>query len=79
MTGAELKQALISKTPVMHNGIRYRRVYEIVYRVPEDKLIVSAGLLDMNGMSITYAAVDKVDLIRADDGKESKADGKSND
>ena len=43
MTNAELKQALFNKTPVMHNGIRYRRVYEICYRVPEDKLIVSAA------------------------------------
>jgi len=79
MTGAELKQALINKTPVMHNGIRYRRVYEIVYRVPEDKLIVSAGLLDVNEKSVTYAAADKVDAIPTEDGKERKADGKSND
>lgn len=79
MTNAELKQALFNKTPVMHNGIRYKRVYEICYRVPEDKLIVSAGLLDVNGKSITYAAADKVDMPQPDEGKESRANGKGND
>mgnify|MGYP007069917844 CR=1 FL=1 len=74
MTGAELKQALFNKTPVMHNGIRYQRVCEIVYRVPEDKLIVSAGLLDANGNCIVYAQPDKVSPIPSDDTKEEKTD-----
>lgn len=72
MTNAELKQALFAKTPVMHNGIRYQRVYEVVYRVPEDKLIVSAGLLDMNDKSITYATADKVTQIQTGETKEEK-------
>lgn len=77
MTGAELKQALFNKKPVMYNGIRYRRVYEIVYRVPEDKLIVSAGLLDENANSIVYALPDKVSPIPPVEGKENTADGKA--
>ena len=72
MTNAELKQALFNKTPVMYNGILYQRVYEICYRVPEDKLIVSAGLLDMNGKSITYATADKVTQIQTGETKEEK-------
>lgn len=74
MTNAELKQALFNKTPVMYNGIRYQRVYEIVYRVPKDKLIVSAGLLDVNDNSIVYALPDKVSLIPPDDAKEEETD-----
>lgn len=66
---AELKQALFNKTPVMHNGIQYRRVYEIAYRVPEDKLIVSAGLLDMNDKCVVYALPEKVSMIPPGDGK----------
>lgn len=77
MTGTELKQALFNKTPVMHNGIRYKRIYEIVYRVPEDKLIVSAGLLDENANSIVYALPDKVSPIPLVEGKENTADGKA--
>lgn len=74
MTNAELKQALFNKTPVMHNGIRYKRVYEICYRVPKDKLIVSVGLMDANDNSIVYALSDKVSLIPTDNAKEKKID-----
>lgn len=74
MTNAELKQALFNKTPVMHNGIRYKRIYEIVYRVPKDKLIVSVGLLDVNDNSIVYAMPDKVSLVDQEETKEEKAD-----
>ena len=74
MTNAELKDALISKYPVMCNGIRYQRVSEIVYKMPNDELIVSAGLLDMNGKCLVYARAAKVERadIPADDagGKE---------
>lgn len=72
MTNAELKQALFNKTPVMYNGIRYHRIYEIVYRVPKDKLIVSAALLDENDNSVVYALPDKVSLILTDETKEEK-------
>ena len=73
MTNAELKQALFNKTPVVHNGIRYQRMYEIVYRVPKDKLIVSVGLLDVNDNSIVYAMPDKVSLVDQEETKEEKA------
>lgn len=63
MTNAELKQALFSACPVEHNGIRYLRVAEIVYRRPENKVIVSAGLLDKNGTCLVYAPVERVNRI----------------
>ena len=76
MNNAELKQALFNKTPVMHNGIRYKRIYEIVYRVPKDKLTISAGLLDANENSITYVTLDKVSLADENETKGEKADDK---
>ena len=64
MTNAELKDALISKFFHVCDGIRYQRVSEIVYKMPKDELIVSAGLLDMNGKCLVYARAAKVE--RAD-------------
>ena len=65
MSGQELKEALFSKAPVKYDGIEYLRIYEIVYRVLDNKLMISAGLLDKNGRSITYALADKVELSEA--------------
>ena len=64
MTNAELKQALFSACPVEYNGIRYQRVAEIVYRRPENKVIVSAGLLDKNGTCLVFAPAEKVNIIQ---------------
>ena len=65
MSGQELKDALFAKVPVKCDGIEYLRIYEIVYRVPDNKLMISAGLLDKNGRSVTYALADKVELLEA--------------
>lgn len=63
MTNAELKQALFSAAPVRYNGIEYQRVCEIVYRRPENDVIVSAGLMDKNENCIVYAKPEKVEVI----------------
>ena len=63
MTNAELKQALFSAAPVVCNGIEYQRVCEIVYRRPQNEVIISAGLLDKNGNCIVYARPEKVTLL----------------
>lgn len=63
MTNAELKQALFSAAPVRYNGIEYQRVCEIVYRRPENEVIVSAGLLDKNENCIVYAKPEKVEAL----------------
>lgn len=64
MTNSELKQALFSAAPVVYDGIQYLRVCEIVYRCPENKIVVSAGLLDKNGKCIVHARPEKVSLAR---------------
>ena len=71
MTNAELKEALTSKFPVMFDGIQYQRVCEIVYRMPEDKLVIHAGLLDKNGNCIVYARPAKVTRADNPDGNAS--------
>ena len=63
MTNAELKQALFRAAPVRYNGIEYQRVCEIVYRRPENEVIVSAGLMDKNGKCIVYAKPEKVEAV----------------
>lgn len=63
MTNDELKKALFSACPVKYGGIEYLRVYEIVYRRPANKVIVSAGLLDRFENCIVYAPVEKVEAI----------------
>lgn len=64
MTNDEIKKALFSAAPVRFGGIEYQRVYEIVYRRPANKVIVSAGLLDKNGACIVYAPVEKVEITK---------------
>ena len=63
MDGKELKDALMRKLPIRYNGIDYLRIAEITYRVPENKLIVSAGLLDKSGRALIYAPPDKIEAI----------------
>lgn len=63
MDNQELKRALVSKEPVKCGDIEYMRVCEIVYKVPNDKLIISAGLLDKNENSIVYAPAEKVEAL----------------
>ena len=62
MTNAELKQALLSKSLVLYNGILYKRVYEVVYRENNGAIRVLAGLLDFNENCIVYANPEKVSV-----------------
>ena len=61
MTADEAKQSLFSQTPVTYNGIQYRKMTAIIYRVGENgNLIVSAELLDKSENSVTYAQIKDV-------------------
>lgn len=61
MTNKELKAALISRNPVVYRSnrygeIRYKRINAIIYKLDrENKILVSAELLDYNDNSITVA------------------------
>lgn len=69
MTGEELKEALYTRCPVIAhiNGagdMRYKYVEEIVYRrggfLHNYRVILTVGLMDYNGHSITYTAAKNV-------------------
>lgn len=60
MDNAELKEALTTQVPVMHNGIEYKRISAIIYRMDGNKLIIQAELLDKNQNSITIASPERI-------------------
>lgn len=66
MTNTELKNALLSKKPVVHRHpymgeIEYKCVYAIRYTVGDNgKIRVSAELLDKNGGAIVVARAEEV-------------------
>lgn len=64
MTNAEAKQALINRTPVMYDGIKYHRIKELVYWVDDnDTFHISATLLDKNRNSSVRPEIKDVTLI----------------
>ena len=71
MDSKEIKEALFAKCPVVYNGIKYKLVYEIKYCVPDDKLFVSAGLMDYNGNCIVYAPINKVQHVKEANGEQA--------
>lgn len=69
MTNNELKEALISKKPVILHSLRhrtklhYRCVNAIRYILGKDgKIVIQAELLDYNNGSVTIANADDVSL-----------------
>lgn len=64
MDNKELKQALYDGYPVRFNGIKYRKVYGIEYRIVSGKLCVTAELLDYNNNCLVYAPAAKVETIK---------------
>ena len=56
MTNAEARDAMLSKTPVVHNGLKYSRISAIIYRPTEDGGIkVTVELASPCGHSVTIA------------------------
>lgn len=55
MNGAEMKKALLDKTPVEYRGIEYARLTAIIYRAEGQEIVVSGEMLDKCGNSVTIA------------------------
>ena len=56
MTGEEAKKYLYSRQEVECNGIRYKRISAIIYRLDEKgNIVVSVELLDKSQNSVTVA------------------------
>ena len=62
MSGAELKEALISGKAVSCDGIEYSRISAIIYRCENGAIKVTAELLDKSGNSVTIAPSEKVKM-----------------
>lgn len=55
MTGAEMKKALLEKTPVECRGIEYAYLSAIIYRANGQEIAVSGEMMDKNSNSVTIA------------------------
>lgn len=62
MTNQEARDAMLGKSPVVHNGLKYSCISAIIYRPTEDGGIrVTAELIDKCGHSVTIASVKDVE------------------
>lgn len=61
MNSAEIKQAMVNFTPVIHRGIEYQRISAYIYRIYKSpsshkyREDFQVELLDKNGQSVTIA------------------------
>lgn len=68
MTSAEIKQAMVNFTPVIHRGIEYQRISAYIYRIyinPNShkfREVFQVELLDKNGQSVTIADSKEITL-----------------
>ena len=65
MTNSELKEALFSREPVQHMGIKYDYVSAIIYRTVKSKLQITAELTDGPSHSTTVVHASKVEKVTA--------------
>lgn len=55
MNGAEMKKALLDKTPVEYRGIEYAYLSAIIYRAEGQEIVVSGEMMDKTTNSVTIA------------------------
>lgn len=64
MTNEEAKAAFFSRLPVKAHGITYKRISAIIYRIDKDnKIIISAELLDKTERSVTIARLQDIQEV----------------
>ena len=64
MTNNEAKDALFAKTPVVYKNTEYLYISAIVYRVGKNnKLFISAELMDKNERSVTIAQLKEIHTL----------------
>ena len=68
MDSAEIKQAMVNFTPVIHRGIEYQRINAYIYRIYKNpnshkyREAFQVELLDKNGQSVTIADSKEITL-----------------
>ena len=69
MTSAEIKQAMVNFSPVIHRGIEYQKINAYIYRIYVNpntgkyKETYQLELQDKNTNSVTIANADDVTLL----------------
>lgn len=63
MSNSELKEALFTRQPVQHMGIRYDYVSAIIYRTYKRELYITAELTDAKANSVTIVHAAKVEAV----------------
>ena len=69
MTSAEIKQAMVNFSPVIHRGIEYQRISAYIYRIyvsphtGKFKEAFQVELMDKNGQSVTIADANDIKLL----------------
>lgn len=75
MTNAELKEALFTREPVMHMGIRYDYVSAVIYRTVKGKLQITAELMDRSSHSTTVVHAKAAQRIGAEGAPSPQGEG----
>ena len=61
MTNDEAKNALLARSPVTYKNIEYSYISAIIYRVDKNnRLFISAELMDKNERSVTIAQLKEI-------------------
>lgn len=70
MTSEQVREAMLNFTPVIYDGIIYKRITAYTYRVIKSKhrdtykVVYQVELLDRNEHSVTIADPEKVEVIK---------------
>lgn len=72
MTNEELKTALLTQVPVMHDGIEYKCVSGILYRKnPEGGIRIEAELMDRCRHSVSIVYPESVRFVESGKGEKT--------
>lgn len=60
MTKTEARNAFTQKIPVMHNGIEYAYISALIYRMKDQRMVITAEMMDKSGGSVTIADIKRI-------------------
>lgn len=61
MTGDEIKDALLGEYPVIHNGIKYKKVSAVIYRKKGKGIAIHAEMTDQSDNSVMIARIKDIE------------------
>ena len=68
ITGAEAKEALMARTPVVYDGMEFAYISAVIYRHVRGVVIAQVELLDKAGNSVVIANPEKMELKKEAEG-----------